>query len=126
MYTVLRFVADPTCSDTVLCELGRRLNGIRGFVFDGLDARGHRFSISISSDEQWTIHLSALLDFVQSAASVIADARRAGITIEADVAIEPEDLQEKFYLSCTVPAATLKELEQNAVNLTFTVYRGCD
>lgn len=78
----------------------------------------------ISSDERWTIHLSALLNFVQSAASVISDARQAGITVEADVAIEPEDVQEKFYLSCTFPAAALKELAQNAVDLTFTVYPG--
>lgn len=53
MYAVLRFLADPTCSDATLCDLGRRLNGIRGFVFDGLDVRDHRFSISISSDEDW-------------------------------------------------------------------------
>jgi hypothetical protein len=122
MYTVLRFVADSTCSDAALCELGRRLNGIRGVVFDRLDRRGHRFSISISSDEEWSVHAESLRDFVQNASSVIADAKRMGVTVEADAAIGPEDLRGKPYLSCNIPSATLKELEQNGVELTFTVY----
>ena len=90
----------------MLCELGQRLNGIRGFAFDRLDHRGHRFSISVSSDGDWRVHLDSLLDFVQKASSVIADAQRIGVTVEADAAIEPEDLHGKSHLSCTVPAAT--------------------
>jgi hypothetical protein len=122
MYTVLRFAADSTCSDATLCELGQRLNGIRGFTFDRLDHHSHRFSISISSDDQWSVHLESLRDFVQNASAVIADAKRMGVTVEVDAALEPEDLRGKPYLSCSVPSATLKELEQNGVALTFTVY----
>jgi hypothetical protein len=59
------------------------LNGIRGFVFDGIDARGRRFSISISSDEEWTIHSSALLDVVQSAASVITWVAASGCQLNS-------------------------------------------
>jgi hypothetical protein len=98
------------------------LNGVCGFAFDRLDHHGRRFSINISSDDEWSMQLGALLDFVQNAASVIADAKRIGVTVEADAAIEPEDLRGKPYLSCNIPAATLKELEYNGVDLTFTVY----
>jgi hypothetical protein len=59
--------------------------------------------------------------YVQNASSVIADAKRMGVTVEADAAIGPEDLRGKPYLSCNIPSAILKELEQNGVELTFTV-----
>lgn len=124
MYTVLRFVADPTCSDTVLCELGQRLNGIRGFVFGGLDARGHRFSIRHFFRRAVDHPLIRTAEFRAERSFSDLGRETAGITVEADVAIEPEDVQEKFYLSCTFPAAALKELAQNAVDLTFTVYPG--
>jgi hypothetical protein len=122
MYTVLRFMAGPTCTDDALCDIGRRLNGIRGFVFERLDHAGHRFSISISDDDEWSAHLDALLDFLRKASAVIADARRLGIEMEADAAIDPDDIKGRLYVSCSVPIATLGELQLNGVRLTFTFY----
>jgi hypothetical protein len=122
MYTVVRFIAGPACSDETLIQLGRTLNGLLDGAFKRLDHVGRRFSISISSANDWAAHVDALLAFVQNVSAVIAEAKTKGVEVVADTALEPEDVRGKPYLACSLPPAALQELAAQGVGITFTCY----
>ena len=120
MYTVVRFVAGATCSDATLIDLGSELNTAAAGTFKRLDRVGRRFSISVSSADDWDVHASEVLAFIRKTSQVIANGRARGISVVADIAVEPEDLIGKPYLSCEISPAVLAEFAQNGVGIVFT------
>lgn len=122
MYTVARFVGN-SASDETLVEIGQALNDIRNGLFERLDRRGHRFSVSISTADSWHAHLVDIRAFVHAMAPVISEAQSLGISVEIDVAVEPEDKHENNpYTSVTVPHAVLTELGGHGITLVVTSY----
>jgi hypothetical protein len=120
MYTVVRFVAGVTCSDATLTDVGSELNTVAAGTFKRLDRIGRRFSISVSSADNWDVHVNEVLTFIRRMSKVIAHGRAKDISIVADIAVEPEDLNSKPYLSCDMSPTILSELAQNGVGIIFT------
>lgn len=123
MYTVVRFCADESCSDETLMDFGARLNSIVPSTYDGrLDRIGRRFSTSVSTKDDWAANLDETLQFIRKIATLAEGVRPAGISVEIDAAIEPEDLGGRFFLSCGVTPDVLTELARAEIGLAITIY----
>jgi len=109
-------------SDENLAGIGAALNGVRAGQFERLDRVGGRFSISLSSSDTWQAHLIAIREFVHSMSEPISASVGLGISVEIDVALEPEDLVAKDFVSFALPSMVLKELGTRGVALVFTSY----
>jgi hypothetical protein len=121
MYTVIRFVAGSQCSTDQLEHLGLLLNESVPDCFKRLDRIGGRFSISISSDDTWSEHELALANFIRSAMQMIIYARSQDVSVEVDVAVEPEDITKAAYLSFSVSPSFLETIGRERITLGFTI-----
>lgn len=121
MYTVIRFIAGTRCSAKQIEQVGVLLNDSVPNSFKRLDRIGGRFSISISSDDAWSAHELALANFVRVAMPAIVHARSQNVSVEVDVAIEPEDITKAPYLSISVSPSFLEEMGRECVALGFTI-----
>ena len=125
MYTVVRFCADETCSDETLMAFGVRLSSVVPNTYDGrLDHAGHRFSFGVSRKDEWTANLAETMQLVRESLPLVEAARTLGIYVEIDTAVEPRDIQDRTWLSCSVPPEVSMELARAQINLTVTIYRG--
>jgi hypothetical protein len=123
VFTVVRFLAGEGCSDETLTKVGGRLNAISKGAFRRLDHIGRRFSVDVSSKENWSDHISDLLDFLSRGAEVIAEAQELGISVQTDMAIEPEDLSGLRWLTLEVSPLVGKTLSSMRVTLCVSIYR---
>jgi hypothetical protein len=89
-----------------------------------LDRRGRRFSVSLSSAADWDAHVAAILAFVRRMSAWVAEAQTRDISIEADTAVGPKDIEGQLYVSCSLPAPILRELSDHGVSITVTLYMG--
>jgi hypothetical protein len=120
MYTVIRFIAGSGCSSEQLRQAGEQLNNSIPGAFKRFDRIGGRFSVSISTGDTWDVHEVAIAKFIHAATSVVAEARLNEISVEIDVAIEPEDVIGKAYLSVSMSPIFLEQLGSRGVTLGFT------
>lgn len=110
VYTVVRFEASRG-KIKKLVALAHSLERIEKGLFEGLDKVPGRFSCSICSDDRWVKHTKAMSRFLIKYSSIVRKARRFGIKVEFDVAIEPEDLAKRSY---TYRCAAAKRPHSNA------------
>lgn len=122
MYTVVRFTASQTVSDELLEEVGRDVNRVTEGGFSRLDRAGGRFSVPVASDGDWDDHVEAIAAFVRKTSEIISHAKTRGVSVVADVAIEPEDAEGKSYVSYELPTELLIELVNQGVGIGFTWY----
>jgi hypothetical protein len=122
MYTVCRFIIGSDTNEEKLLEVGAALNEIRPGQFERLDRSGGRFSVTISTSDSWQAHLVAIRQFIDDMSSVISTAVSERISVEIDVAIEPEDLGSQPYVSYMIPSRTLEELGVLGITLVLTQY----
>lgn len=122
MYSVVRFIGSPSSTEAVLEEIGSRLNALTMGVFKRMDHAGNRFSVSISSDDTWDTHTRGIASFVGKMALVISEAQASGISVVADVAIEPEDTLGAPLRSFEIPTSVLEHLAHHKVGIVFSVY----
>lgn len=121
MYTVVRFSAGDACTDEMLIQVGTRLNELHPRAFDRLDRIGRRFSVSVSKKDDWDANMAETLAFIESARSLIDEARRIGIEVSAAPLIEPEDFRGASWLTCEMsPEFQARFLEAN-VTLFVTI-----
>ena len=123
MYTVVRFEAAKKHA-RLLQALGGSLNRIQKNTFEGLDKVPGRFSCSVCDDKTWVKHVAKINRFVTRFSSVIRKARRNGVSVEFDIAIEPEDIGNRSYLVAELPAELIRTLAQAKIKITFTYYAG--
>ena len=107
MYSVIRFVAGPRSSPGRLEEIVALLNQSIAETFQRLDRVGGRFSVSLSTATAWSGYETAISEFVHAAHGVIIEARQSNIQVEVDVAIEPDDVVGRPYLSVAM-SSTLR------------------
>jgi hypothetical protein len=122
MYTVIRFMAATQCLDADLLEVGQRLNEVLPGSFRRLDHAGRRFSVTISSADDWGVHVKDVVAFIQKYSAVIAEAHSKNVSTVVDIAVEPEDLGSRPYLSCELSILELSEIAALGVGLVFTFY----
>jgi len=123
MYTVVRFCADESCSDETLMEFGARLDSIVPNSYEGrLDRIGRRFSKGVSTKDDWAANLDEALQFIRKITSIAEGVRASGISVEIDMAVEPEDLRGRLPLSCGVTPDILAELARAEIALAITIY----
>jgi hypothetical protein len=124
MYTVCRFSRGPHHSDEELARIGQALNRIRPGQFERLDRVGGRFSVSVSTGSTWQAHLVAIREYVHAMSDVIAQSKALDISVEIDIACEPDDLGHvDAFLSCAVPSAVLREFGERGITLVLTCYK---
>ena len=121
MYTVLRFSAGDACTDEMLVGIGARLNGLVPRAFERLDRVGRRFSVSVSSKDDWETNIAETLAFIRAAGPAIDAARKIGIIVAADTAIEPEDFRGRPWLSSAMPPDLMAQFVEADVSLIVTV-----
>lgn len=125
MYTVVRFCADESCSDRDLMGVGARLNElVRDAFGHRLDHAGRRFSVSVSKNADWNANLAETMGFIRKVMPLIEAARLLGIHLEADAAIEPDDVRNRPWLTCGVPPEISAELARAGIWLAITIYPG--
>lgn len=120
MYTVIRFVAEPTCASEQLEQVGKLLNEVIAGAFQQLDSVGARFSLSLSAADAWDAHECAIGEFVRRAAQIIASAKSSDIVVEIDTLIEPDDISEKPYFSIAMSLPLLQQLVSAGVSIGVT------
>lgn len=121
MYTVFRFTSDSLSSD-VFERLGKTLNKVVPGAFTGLRPKGDGFACELTDSDQWGSHRAAILDFIHQAGPMIVGAVREGVDVCVDVAIEPDDMKNKFYLSILVDPTLAEGLANSGVNLVLSFY----
>jgi hypothetical protein len=89
MYTVIRF--SDTSGKNDLPRLGDELNRHVPRLYDGLDRVPNRFSCSVCSENDWVAHHKAIIDVLSRCADLILNAQEKQITIEIDIAVDPDD-----------------------------------
>jgi hypothetical protein len=114
MYTVIRFVAESTDSPEVLARIGALLNESVHGAFERPDRVGGRFSVSLSTAGTWEAHESAIGEFIRTADGAIAQARLSHVSVEIDVAVEPEDISGRPYRSISVSPPLMAQLSPKA------------
>lgn len=120
MYSVLRFIVGSADRTEQLERIGSLLNAVVPGAYKGPDRRGGRFSVSVSTAETWESHEAAVISFLHSAELAIREARLNDMTLELDVAVEPEDLQGKPYLTVPISLSFHEEVVRRGVALVFT------
>lgn len=120
MYTVIRFVAGQACSAEQLDRIGALLNGSVNGAYRRPDRIGGRFSVSVSTADSWTDHELAVSSFIRSAGTAILEAKSNDISVEVDVAVEPEDINGKAYLSLSMSVPFQEEMVRNGIVMGFT------
>ena len=121
MYTVLRFESQVAGLEQ-LTLFGDSLNEVREGFFTGLDRIGGRFSCSVCEDDDWEKHVSAMNEILDVFQKSLVNAKDNKIEVEFDVAIEPEDYDQRFCLSMPVAPILLKHMADEGVGLTFSCY----
>src|SRR6266403_20900 len=121
MYTVIRFETNKKRA-RLLPALGNSLNRIKENTFQGLDKAPNRFSCSICDDNAWAKHVQKISRFLGLFAPVMREARRNGVRVEFDIAVEPEDVAKGLYLAAHLPANFIKRLVKAEVEIGFTYY----
>ena len=121
MHTVVRFRDEAGRQDR-LEGLGEELNRVVADTFDGVDSVPGRFSCDISFCDSWVDHKEDILGFLDECGAVVARAVELGMSVEFDVAIEPEDYENAVATWFTSDVDFLKRLAAEGVSLTFTVY----
>lgn len=121
MYTVIRFRSSTTDREQ-LRAVGEGLNRIKEQTFTGFDRVENRFSCDVCERDDWNEHVRTMIEFLDTFGTVLREALTANLEIEFDVAVEPEDIGEKIYLSFSVQCDLLKKLAEENVRLTLTYY----
>jgi len=122
MYTVIRFVAESASAAEQLGRIGALLNEAIQGAYERVDRIGGRFSVSLSTADSWLAHVLAIGEFVRTADGVIAEARVNHVGVEIDVAVEPQEISEKPYLSLAVSPHLMQHLSAVGVVMGFTFY----
>ena len=89
-----------------------------------MDSVGGRFSCTVHSDDEWYDHTQAMLAFLDRAATIIMRARACGVLVQFDVAVEPEDYENRNITTFVVDVELMQRLAAQGVVLAFTLYPG--
>ena len=119
MYTVLRFQFTDKQVNFIK-DIGDRLNAFAPDTFIGIDRIGDRFSCSVSTENNWEIHVGDITSFIENHNQAIKIATERDFLLEIDIAFDQEDLSTKHFTSFDFPF--IKILYLNNINLVLTVY----
>lgn len=92
VYTVIRFTGSGD-KLPALEMVGISMNEKRPGVYEGIRAARDGFACGLSIAPEWEGHKRAVLCFLEEFSDQIIEARRAGVSLTVDVAVEPEDLK---------------------------------
>ena len=121
MYTVIRFSGfrEPAESQ----QFGLGLNAIVPGLYTGPDRVVGRISCTVSSEDAWPAHGLAIEKLLSSLQTVIREAIHSGLRVELDVAVEPEDYQNRLLTeTILMEADLLKLIASLRLDLAVTVY----
>jgi len=124
MYTVLRFSTSGSLEQ--LSQLGAELNAVAPGLYTGMDRVPNRFSCDVETSDgcDWGLHRDAILRFLRTCGCVIARARQQKISIQFDVAVEPEDYESANVTGLLVDTDLSRALSAHDVELGFSIYSG--
>lgn len=123
MYTVIRFTALPG-GFAAWEDLGRRLSAAVPEAPAGLRHRGEGVAIELCEGDGWRTHRDAVSAYVRAVRPTIDDARRSGVEVEVDVAVEPAEIEGAAFLSVGVDPELSTQLGAAGVTFVVTVYEG--
>jgi hypothetical protein len=122
MYTVIRFQSELT-DDTLLSEIGQRLNERRPGTFGGMDCVDGRFSCSLSNASDLENHIGAITTFLDDFEDILKQARKSDVELELDIAVDPEDrAKRRTYFVIRLPAKLLERIASAEISLVLTYY----
>ncbi|MDP6546280.1 MAG: hypothetical protein QGH60_20055 [Phycisphaerae bacterium] len=124
MYTVIRFLGTNE-NKNALSALGEQLNElIPGSYSSVSEEEPIRFNVSVSHSSTWTEHLSEIMEFLDRAAPVLEAARREGVVVHADIAVEPADRHGRVLPCFSLGVEHLRNLANQGVSVEFSIYPG--
>jgi len=123
MYTVIRFQAQKRNAKS-LQQVAGILKRIDGSLFEGLDHVPNRFSCSVCEGGTWAKHERAIARFLRKCNLALQKAAVSKVSVDFDVAIEPEDFSKRAYIETFLAPRLLQRLAERRVGLVFTYYRG--
>ena len=121
MYTEIRFSGFNENAEAE--QFGQRLNAIVPGLYTGPDRVVGRFSCTVSSEDAWPAHGLAIRKLLSRVQAVIQEARRSGIRVQLDVAVQQEDYHNRWLTEIIFMEADLVEfIGSLKVDLAVTVY----
>jgi hypothetical protein len=125
VYTVIRFEAGAQ----QLADLELLLDSLKQMqphLFRHKDGRSAHFCCSVFKDGDWFSHCDAMAAFAHEYASVVECARKLGIGVCFDFALEVGDYEGQVYSSLPVKPGLMRTLAEQDVGFTVTVYARVD
>ena len=120
MYTVIRF--SDTAGTNDLPRLGEQLNQLVPGSYTGLDRVPNRFSCSVCQEDDWALHHKAIIDILSRCAELITNAQEKGITIDVDVAVDPDDYCARMITELALDLDLVDLLSNLRVSLEISIY----
>ena len=121
MYTVVRFLSSATSREQHE-RIGDHLNVLIPGSYQGIRRAGDGFASEVATTGHWGDHRIAIIRFVLAGRAAIIEARRIGIEVCVDVAIEPEDRGRSSVLSLYADPELIRTLGQSDMSLEVSVY----
>jgi|LSQX01.1.fsa_nt_gb hypothetical protein len=118
MYSVLRFAGHAD----KLEELGQAVNSLVPGLYNGPDRRGGRFSCAISEGDTWEQHSDAIQRVLEQLTPAIKAGLSVGFIIQIDVAIEPEDYNERWITELSLSSDMVRVLGEHRIRLNISIY----
>jgi hypothetical protein len=118
VYSVLRIFGDLQELD----KFGGLLNATIPNAYSGPTKRGTHFSVTISTSDEWQTHKEELCAFLKRA-EVLIDGTEAGkISIQFDIACEPDDYRDALLFEVVFPPEMLQLLTRFRVGIIVSIY----
>jgi hypothetical protein len=118
MYSVIRFSGPQESLDLV----GQKLNSIISGSYEGPDKVAGRFSCSVSTSDQWSVQLRAVIDWLTRADNVLNEARASGFDLEVDFAVGPEEYQGRWLTEFRIDSELIAILLRYQIEFVISVY----
>jgi hypothetical protein len=117
----MRFSRSPPDGD-LFARVGALINSVRPGAYTGFRAKGDAFGITVSESALWLDHVDSIFDALRDLSSVIAEAQASGMRVKFDVAIWPEDRQDRNILCLPMDDQLINRLNQERVEFEVTIY----
>ena len=118
MYTVIRFSG----LDATLVEFGKTINSVIEGAYSGIDRWGGRTSCELSASDNPDDHLTGVLEGIGRYGALLSEAKRRGIAVEIDIAIEPEDYEGRLLTVMQFNSELIRKLAENEIQMTLSIY----
>lgn len=120
MFSVIRF---SKFADTErLHAAGAEINRLAPGSFTGPDRVADRFSCVVSEDDDWENHCRAIERMITTLAPVIRNLVSAGIEMELDVAIDPDDYHGRLLTLFPLRRNLMKAIVDFEISLMLSLY----